>query len=367
MDAPDFKPVYILGAGASAWLGAPLLKNFLLRAREQRFSPTFPKVLQEYYDTVFEYQADLFQSRRYLGLDFDNLETLFSILDMDCHIAASSSDSNQNNSRNHLQKVRKALFVLVVETLRLSMTDHAGYTALIRNLAAHPASTFITLNYDRAIEEALESTPGGPLGPSYRVSFGALGPLEHPEESVTWRSVLKLHGSVDWTWCPNCLKFVVHREYIPAHILESSALKFHNDACSGSVPEPVLVPPTWQKSSTGSIITHVWKNAIAAMGKATHLFLVGYSMPRTDSFFDQILALSLRRNQNLKRVVVINPSESLRSTMDILFDKHYADRCVTFLPMAFSDLTHSLKRPIDNEHALTTAIDSAANRIASNA
>ena len=116
---PYFKPVYIFGAGVSRMLNAPLLNDFLPMARSLLFTPEFqglvPEAAQDRlrvrFRKVFEYQANLFKSRRYVSVDLENYETLFSMPDMDWQT------NPTGNERVLLKEVREGLFDVVVGPL----------------------------------------------------------------------------------------------------------------------------------------------------------------------------------------------------------------------------------------------------------
>ena len=75
------KTVYILGAGASAHTGAPVLRDFLVRSRllsEGRTPPYFKRS----FENVFLWINELRSSSYYVEFDLDNLEHIFSLADM---------------------------------------------------------------------------------------------------------------------------------------------------------------------------------------------------------------------------------------------------------------------------------------------
>src|SRR5260370_5795352 len=76
--------VYILGAGASADAGAPLIKNFLDYSRElfdQPFSglEDFEK---KHFQTVFDFRSAMAQAREKIQLDLDDIEQLFGLVEV---------------------------------------------------------------------------------------------------------------------------------------------------------------------------------------------------------------------------------------------------------------------------------------------
>jgi hypothetical protein len=73
------------------------------------------------------------------------------------------------------------------------------------------------------------------------------------------------------------------------------------------VPEPVLVPPTWNKAEHHKNLSAVWSRAAKELTDAEHIFIVGYSLPETDSFFRYLYALGTAGGAPLKRIWVFNP------------------------------------------------------------
>ena len=74
---PNFKPVYIFGAGASKAIGAPLVNDFISRTKELMYDPKFSKIMQsdfmtekllKHFELVFKYQKQLFETRQFLSL-----------------------------------------------------------------------------------------------------------------------------------------------------------------------------------------------------------------------------------------------------------------------------------------------------------
>ena len=130
------------------------------------------------------------------------------------------------------------------------------------------------------------------------------------------------------------------------------------------------MPPTWYKSNSNDIITEIWSKAIQEISKATHLMIIGYSMPRTDVFFDQLLTLGLRDNMNLQRVVVINPDPRINDTINDVFDKHFVANKVTFIPRGIEFLDSALmsynlaNRPVNIEKRFNNLIRTMETRLA---
>ncbi len=349
-EQPDFKPVYILGAGASKMLGAPLVNDFLTRALELRFSPNFrqgyPLHIEQKFDDIFRYQRELYSTRKYLGIDLDNIETLFSILDMDWateKVNERTSEEKELTRYEKLHLLRDSFFTIIIETLNTSISTSGQmweyYRQLIRTLAAPQESCFITFNYDTSIEKALSYSDNHPDDLAYSAKIGTSKNelVRQPQD----RFVLKLHGSVDWTYCQECKKFTIQNKGILPCEFDSHRHFIHytdtktNCSQNQSKVLNVLIPPTWNKLNYTDEITNIWYHSIKEISCATHLLIIGYSFPRTDVFFDQLLTLGLRDNKVLKQVAVINPDQVLSTSLDSFFDKHFNKSKVTFIPASF--------------------------------
>lgn len=75
-------------------------------------------------------------------------------------------------------------------------------------------------------------------------------------------------------------------------------------------PEPVIVPPSWNKADYHNALSDVWAAAAKHLSEAEHIFVMGYSLPETDSFFRHLYALGSVGTTPLRRIAVFNPDAS---------------------------------------------------------
>lgn len=75
------KTIYVLGAGCSHHTGAPLLGDFLVKARLLMQSEK-ELAYKESFERVFKWIDNLRSTSYYVELDLDNLEHIFSFADM---------------------------------------------------------------------------------------------------------------------------------------------------------------------------------------------------------------------------------------------------------------------------------------------
>ena len=180
---------------------------------------------------------------------------------------------------------------------------------------------FLTFNYDILLEVALTWA---------KLPFNYRLPSEPEDEGIP---LLKLHGSVNWTRCPDCQDIVALSipHYLPtvrAHGAQSvvlpleAALKTNTHSslwdregrlldspcCTRLVLPPFIVPPTWDKGQHHRGLQSVWKAAAEELSSAEQLVVVGYSLPETDAFFRYLFALGLDNHMPLEQIKVIDPT-----------------------------------------------------------
>jgi hypothetical protein len=94
----------------------------------------------------------------------------------------------------------------------------------------------------------------------------------------------------------------------------------------GMTGEPVLVPPTWNKADSHRALEKVWSLAAHELSGAENIFVIGYSMPETDSFFRHLYALGTVGGIMLRRFWVFNPNHSVERRFHDLLGPGAEDR-----------------------------------------
>lgn len=317
--------VFILGAGASKQCGAPLMADFLDVA-SHLYKTNKVKDRKSEFERVFRAIGSLQAVHSKSQLDLTNIESIFTALDI-----ASILGKLPDTEPNEIQKVIRALKELIVMTLELtikfpSVKSHIGvpvpydeFSKLLKYLRdeAFPSHTVsvITFNYDIAVDMALFRAG---MGPDYGI----------PPNTSHQRPVplLKLHGSLNWASREN-------GEGIYPLLLENFFQKYRIDTverCDCFIPigsqiaeyfskhntdirvesEPVIVPPTWNKADHHQSLSKVWSNAACHLEEAEYIFIIGYSLPETDTFFRLLYALGTVGKHPLNKIIVYNPDNS---------------------------------------------------------
>ena len=257
-------------------------------------------------------------------LDLTNIESIFATFDI-----ANILGKLPGNKKEEIPKIINSLKEVIVKTLEETMEyplenkqikaphPYGDFDKLIKHLHedAFPrhTSSVITFNYDIAADMALFWEG---LGPDY-----GMGPI--PGSLIP---LLKLHGSLNWASqkdsggiYPIDLKDYLNKykvdffsEATRCKVPIGSHIKgyFRENPNVKVEPEPVIVPPTWNKAGHHRALSKVWANAAHHLGEAEHLFIIGYSLPQTDLFFRLLYALGTVGGSPLKNIIVYNPDNT---------------------------------------------------------
>lgn len=141
----------------------------------------------------------------------------------------------------------------------------------------------------------------GSLAPRYALLPKQTSESTEMEKALCRVKLLKLHGSANWALCQNC-GIINVLPFGPASVAHS-----HPTCVCGEVMDGrLIVPPAWNKEEYLPLLKPVWQSAAKALGEAQRVWLLGYSMPESDKFFEYLLALSLHQNKHLDEVVIVN-------------------------------------------------------------
>jgi len=325
--------VYILGAGFSKDAGAPLVHDFLDRARELFDDPDseLDQRERDLFEQVFKFKREVAKAREKFRIDLDNIEQLFGLVEMSqrlgsdppapreatvyliaktLELAVATSTSKRPVARMSLVSGYAAQASFINHVRRQPgggdsfETDIYTHFALMitgkyddpRRLASR-SSTVITFNYDLVLDDSL-----GRAGakPSYELADAV---FDEPDDNERVVPVLKLHGSTNWAICECGQIHVLSRKATadPVMFRSKKCIK-----CGKTGLRLLLVPPSWDKSEYSKVMQPVWKRAVEAIKRATRICVIGYSMPEADAFFKFLLALGLAENDRLYKLIVVD-------------------------------------------------------------
>jgi len=322
------KTVYILGAGASVHTEAPLLRDFLVKARLLK-DGKYPPFFQDSFNKVFRWIDTLRGSSYYVEFDLDNLEHVFSLADMSRQLGSPGGEEIFSSLGDIIAETLDGCRIPVekgkhgpdkpysnfVNNL-LILNDRRGRLVGLDPATSLKKDVIITFNYDVMLDYAMTANR------SFVYSYCL---TEEPKPGIF--PILKLHGSVNWASCSGCGNQLQVIEPILPYDLDVGIVdsiksiefkmvteilqkkRCENCDKAGAL-KPILIPPTWSKAVSKTVAAKVWASAVKEIKEAFQIVVIGYSMPPTDTFFQYLLTLGLTSNSQLHRVVVVNKDET---------------------------------------------------------
>lgn len=280
--------VYILGAGTTKAVAprAPLMNDFLpLAFAHSAQDPRIRNVCEFVLD--FYLGSPLPSDTRSSQTILPRLEDVLSQLDL---CVVQNRPLSANYPLQKVQELREDLVYLITRLLKdtlewLEMDRHVT-PDLVSFLTEEDA--IISLNYDIIVDIALAQK----FGPR-RVNYGVdirLFYQDYPDfyyeparshEGEPSRDLYKLHGSLNWLYCPNC-------QALDVTLAEKGALRVFDEAMPAvclrcHLPyQALIITPTLLKDYANGLLLQVWRNAERRITDANHLVFIGYSLADAD-------------------------------------------------------------------------------------
>jgi hypothetical protein len=317
------KNLFILGAGASKEAGGPLMNDFLDKAHDLlRVKADGISDAETDFKEVFDAISDLQGVHAKAFLDLDNLEIVFGAIEMGLLIRKLGM-----RSADEILSLKKSFITVIYKTLENSIKFpiHSGrirppqpYEDFVDLLAEVKKQSplndpikysFVTFNYDLCLDYALHFK-------RFNFDYCLNGRLCRDGSPL-----LKLHGSTNWgiTADDNIVPVEVSEVSKRSDFFDSDNYVFinlgsniNNEVYNDKKIQgpPVIVPPTWNKNSYHGQLSNVWSVAATVLAEAENIFVIGYSLPETDSFFRYLYALGSESKTRLRNFVVVNPDGS---------------------------------------------------------
>jgi hypothetical protein len=333
--------VYILGAGFSAEAGPPVVKHFMERMTDAtawlRESGGRQDELQAI-QNVLGFRVRAKAAAEHVPLNLSNVEELFSLastvtgqpglelsVSVNSAIAATldfarkTAPPPKDHENFHIgilksqyrtpapswspspAHVTASMGALSPERDWFACPPFEFYVGAMTGYFAPPSAerrnTFITLNYDTVIEDALSALniPYSYALWPHTVTYHWSASCVQERQRADAVNVLKLHGSVNWGMFDRYSNMTVYGNY--ERLLRDTMRQ-----------KVVLVPPTWHKGwDLEHPVSAVWEAAVEAIRTATRLVIVGYSVPLTDLHFKYLLAAGFQENGSLREIFFVNP------------------------------------------------------------
>jgi len=338
------KTVVFLGAGASCAEGAPLqgalFRDYFLyyndRPKEQAYH-SWDRELATFFYVFFGIDVD--DRRSVESASFPTFEEVLGIIELADYQNESfrgwgTSHIVDAQQKPRLQHMHDILILLIAEILDYKLGESAKYhPQLIQSL--HDAgwlrtTSFINLNYDILIDNAmLEADEKFGLDLDYAIDFVNFGDEWRPPNKEKNIKLFKLHGSLNWLYCPTCRTIrITPKEKGVCH------LKWKPGDCTCKKCEtlsvPIVIPPTYFKALSNLYLRQVWHAAEQALMECNRLIFCGYSFPDADVHIRYLLKRVEVNRQTTPEVYIVNEppekSEEARRTEKERYMRFFLDK-----------------------------------------
>ena len=286
----DRRIVWILGAGFSRSLGAPLLADLFSIEGLQAAITTYPDLEQDKQNlrevvNAYKYGAYGLAHATPRARLWTHAEEFLERLDLagrnevSARILQSWWDGPPDDSGDVVAwaKRKHALALRLMAAECCTFLEHADvhterwkpYFRWAENL--QPGDRVLTFNYDR-VPDLLEQKCGQPT---------IITPREMRDRSVKSGALcLKLHGSVDWIREGGALlDFVAPNHQRYGH--QATVVAIHCRAAEIGIATPG--PAKLQMVDSGGVLEPLWNEAGRALDDADAVVFVGYRIPPTDA------------------------------------------------------------------------------------
>lgn len=313
------KTAIFLGAGASAAEGAPIqsdlfseyFNNHDQNSRHPNYSDMFDEV-SKFFLEMFDIQID--QPLKNSGaLRFPTFEEVLGTLDLASQRKEAfkfMSTGNASSKSGEIERMRLAIVLLMAHIIQKKLINHKGHhRKLIQNLnniGELKNICFVSTNYDIVIDNALSEESG-----YEKIDYGIDLELENNTRQ-TFQSnfgtpLYKIHGSLNWLYCPSCnkIRLTPFRKGVVSLVDVMSGIE-NKGKCSkcGQTYSPVIVPPTFYKDFTNVNLSIIWSKVEQTLIEANQIIFCGYSFPDSDIHIKYILKRAQKNRLNGKSLKV---------------------------------------------------------------
>lgn len=321
--------VVIFGAGATKACGGPLTNEILPYAFKHARDierENFLELLESF--LVENFHLPKQQSRR-TEKSFPSLPLLIGLVD----IALDRKHSfGPQWSAERLQDLRRSLdyviFAVIEHALR-RIRNH--YLTLLDRLYRDSLGPpmLISLNYDIIADNALMALAERRESFAFP-DYGCDVATPTYRESRRFGQLYKLHGSLNWLYCPACQRLDLGTSESSRRTVKAIDVLYREErsgrgdlhdrySCHGSpcpdcetYVDPVLISPTHMKDYRNPHITQTWYHADRALRRADRVIIAGYSMPPDDVDVIYLLKRGLA-DLPAKRITVVEYDPKGRS------------------------------------------------------
>ena len=221
-------------------------------------------------------------------------------------------------------KVRASLVYLIGQLFENTLKDNSkGVMKKFCGILTND-DLIISTNYDIVADNALREVRrnvnygekirgNGTFSESYtlfgdeKTCISFQGHEERNELNKGDIELLKIHGSLNFLYCPKCkeIDITVGQKGIIYCMRKNFEVQCINQNCTGKYTD-LVVAPTYYKIYDNAFLKETWRRAEKAIASADEIIFVGYSMPDADVEIKCMLLRGIARNTTRPKVKVVN-------------------------------------------------------------
>ncbi len=288
------KAVVIIGAGASADFGVPTLRD-LFKDRHAR-----EYLMQD--EWLHRNLKKIFWTPR--GHNIDSSDKSLTVEEMLTILKDWENDPKLNNLINisALPKFKRHLYVLIKKAVYDGKSSQGAHLNPLLEFCEenYKLTTWSSFNWDCLFESSFWYT--------FRKNPNLLIDLDNWRSDTSKHEFLKLHGGINW-WIIE--KRLTYLQFGSSGSLQQEWRNYANETKNSNTP--VILEPSAYKYMDPlyqQTLECQWKVFFDRLCKATHVIIVGYTMPDSDKEARSRIISAFQINPKCKWIVV-DPSQEV--------------------------------------------------------
>lgn len=301
--------IYFLGAGAtkaiaqSVPLNDEILETALLDSGYDEISEEIEEV-KTFLKKVFHDKKN----------NIPRLEDILSFIDFNLREKVITI---KNYNYDDFIKIRNNFVRLISVVLKnnLENLDSSATENFVNKI--NESDSIISTNYDIVIDNALLFRKNNT---NYGVKIRqSISPVEFGNGKIRASSLhgmplnmgsirlLKLHGSLNWLYCPKCdeLDITPTKKGAAEYLNKEYELLCLNTYCTSHY-EPLIVTPTKFKIYENRILNEIWEISRYCISKADEIVFIGYSLPEADTEIRCLILIGLNMAEKKPKITFVD-------------------------------------------------------------
>lgn len=221
------------------------------------------------------------------------------------------------SNSGRIRKIRLYLVYAMATAIKEQVGRGSDHSTLVRELQRENLLQdviFLSSNYDILINNSLGDKLGGTFPGrkiDYGVEFKNHSEWGYPDDDAV--SLYKIHGSLNWVFCPVCNDILITPFQKGAAKIASRPREYTCDRCK-TLRAPIIVPPTLYKDMSNIHLRKICNKAEKEILGVEKLIFCGYSLPAADTHIKYLIkrAETNRQPRNLE-VIVMNDHKGKKS------------------------------------------------------